>query len=159
MSACADSPSGCAGSPLTSRRRRRRPAVPRRAAFMVCAALLAGCAAGPDYVRPETPATAGFARAEAGVFTAAAAEAEFWRRFDDPLLVMLVTETFAFNHDLRAAAARYERARSLYRQTRFDRWPTVTAGGTAADVRSSADEMPGATRAQRDAESYELRVE
>ena len=126
---------------------------------MACAALLAGCAAGPDYVRPEPLATAGFARAEAGVFTVAAAEAEFWRRFDDPLLVMLVTETFSFNHDLRAAAARYERARALYRQARFDRLPTVTAGGTAADVRSSADQVPGATRAQRDQESYELGVE
>lgn len=131
----------------------------RIAILAACAALLAACAAGPDYVRPDAPATAGFAQAQAETFTSAEAEAEFWRRFDDPLLAMLVREAFASNQDLRAALARYERARALYRHARFERLPTVTAGGTAADVRSSADQLPGATRAQRDQESYELRAE
>lgn len=122
-------------------------------------ALLSACASGPDYVAPDPATPAGFARAEADAYTRAEAESEFWTRFNDPLLSELVAEAFAANHDLRAALARYERARALYRHARFDRLPTVTAGATAADVRSSADQLPGVPREQRDTESYEVGVE
>jgi outer membrane protein, multidrug efflux system len=122
-------------------------------------ALLSACASGPAYVAPDFATPAGFARAEANAYTQTEAESEFWTRFDDPLLSDLVAEAFAANHDLRAALARYERARALYRHARFDRLPTVTAGTTAADVRSSADQLPGVPREQRDTESYEVGVE
>jgi outer membrane protein, multidrug efflux system len=123
------------------------------------AALAGACAVGPDYRLPDADASANFARAEAQTYATGETEAEFWRRFDDPLLAELVAEAFASNQDLRVAMANYERARALYRHARFDRLPTVTAGGTAADVRASADQLPGASRTERDAESYELRVE
>jgi hypothetical protein len=52
------------------------------------------------------------------------AEAEFWR-------VSVIrcwsrrwwSDAFAANQDLRAALARYEQARALHRQARFDRSP------------------------------------
>jgi outer membrane protein, multidrug efflux system len=125
------------------------------------ACVLAACAAGPDYVAPGTePGMArGFTHAAAAIYTEAEAEVEFWRGFDDPLLPTLVNDAFIANHDLRAAVARYERANALYRHARLDRLPTVTAGATAADVRASAAQLPGATREQRDENSYELRAD
>jgi outer membrane protein, multidrug efflux system len=131
----------------------------RMLVVIISAALLAACAVGPDYVRPDPQTQAVFVQAEAGTFTRAEAEAEFWQRFDDPLLSALVADAFASNLDLRAALARYERARALYRQVRFDRLPTVTASGTVAQVRSSTRQLPGATQAERDTDNYELGVE
>jgi outer membrane protein, multidrug efflux system len=127
--------------------------------LIAAVALLTACASGPDYVPPDPAAPAGFARAEAGSQARAEAENDFWRRFEDPLLSELVAEAFGSNHDLRAALARFEQARALYRHARFDRLPTVTAGGTAAHLRSSADQLPGVPRGQRDTESYEVGVE
>jgi outer membrane protein, multidrug efflux system len=121
--------------------------------------LLPACAVGPDYVRPETAEPGRFIRAEAEVFPAGEGEAQFWQEFGDPLLTTLVEDALSANHDLQIAAARYEQARAFERHTRFDRVPTVTAGATAADVRSSAGQMPGVSRGQRDFESYEVRVE
>lgn len=122
---------------------------------------LAACASGPDYEGPgvELGTASAFTHADAAIFIDAEAEMEFWRGFDDPLLATLVDDAFFANHDLRAAVARYERASALYRHARFDRLPTVTAGATAADVRASAAQLPGAAREQRDVNDYELRVE
>lgn len=123
------------------------------------AALLAACAVGPDYVRPDMPMPDRYVRAQAAPVGPAEAEAGFWRRFDDPLLTRLVDEALAANHDLRIAQARYDQARALLRQTRFDRLPTVTAAGSASDARASAGQLPGVDRAGRNNESYEAGIE
>ncbi len=103
---------------------------------------LTACAVGPDYVRPDVPAPAHFARADApppadGEMPVAGtvvseADAEFWRGFEDPLLTRLVDQALAANHDLRIALARYDSANALLREAKFDRFPTVTAGATAS---------------------------
>lgn len=117
---------------------------------------LSACAVGPDFVRPDTPAAAAFARAEttASVAASSAELAEFWRSFGDAQLSTLVDEALANNHDLKIALARYDQANALLRASRFDRFPTVTASADARDSRASADQAPGLTRSQRDAESY-----
>ncbi|MGH6884491.1 MAG: efflux transporter outer membrane subunit, partial [Geminicoccales bacterium] len=107
------------------------------------AASLAGCAVGPDYVRPELPETEGFVRADAAAFSSAETEAEFWRRLDDPLLARLIDRALSANHDLRIGLARLDRARALLGISNLDRLPIVTARGTAADVRQSTSEAPG----------------
>ena len=94
----------------------------------VAAALLAACAVGPDFVRPDIDTPAKFARDDAaadaravdvatGVESTSAqapsgdtpssqapasqADDEFWRSFNDPLLTRLVEDSLAANHDLR----------------------------------------------------------
>lgn len=126
---------------------------------------LAACAVGPDYVRPNVPTPDHFARADAAAATPTAADialreadAEFWRGFDDPQLTWVVEESLAANHDLRIALSRYDRANALLRESKFDRFPTVTANGEASDARSSADQAPGVSRADRDSESYSAGV-
>jgi multidrug efflux system outer membrane protein len=122
------------------------------------AALLSACAVGPDYERPETVAPQEFARDDSALYTDAEMEADFWRRLEDPMLTRLVDDALAANHDLRIALAGYDRARALLRESGLDRFPTVTAGATAADQRASADQFPGATRAERDAENYDAAI-
>ncbi|WP_457095744.1 efflux transporter outer membrane subunit [Lysobacter sp. P5_B9] len=145
----------------------------------IAAALLAACAVGPDYVRPDVPTPEHFVQAEAGASvaepangsaaTAAApadtasfplvADAEFWRDFNDPLLTRLVEDSLAANHDLRIALANYDRANALLRGAKFDFFPTVTAHAEAADGRASADQAPGVARADRDVESYSVNAQ
>ncbi|MFC3551958.1 efflux transporter outer membrane subunit [Lysobacter cavernae] len=140
----------------------------RSLTLAVAAALLAACAVGPDYVRPTLSTPAAFARDEAPAATTGdnavaadatatpQADAEFWRSFNDPLLTRLVDESLSANHDLRIALSRYDRANALLRNAKLDRYPTVTASGSAGESRSSADQMPGVDRAGRDVESYSL---
>ncbi|HWM26873.1 MAG TPA: efflux transporter outer membrane subunit [Woeseiaceae bacterium] len=122
------------------------------------AIVLSACAVGPDYEQPDTAAPTEFARADSGLYTDAEMEADFWRQLDDPMLTALVDDALATNHDLRIALARYDQARALLRESGLDRFPTVTAGATAADRRSSADQLPGATRDERDSESYDAAI-
>lgn len=135
--------------------------------MLAMAAVLTGCAVGPDYVRPELPVPASFSGPQGGasgaatgpdsttdVVLAPAVDPEFWRELGDPMLSQLVDAALESNHDLRIALANYDRANALLRGARFDRYPTVTAGGSAANVRASADETPGVVREDRDADRY-----
>ncbi|TFH88764.1 efflux transporter outer membrane subunit [Billgrantia azerbaijanica] len=120
--------------------------------------LLTACAVGPDYQPPERPAPETLARADAGLYAAEPVAARFWERFDDPRLTQLVEETLAANHDLRVALARYDRSRALLRESRQDLTPDVTAGAGVANRRSSADQMPGVSRGERDADSIDADI-
>lgn len=136
------------------------PRALRALTWATAVALLGGCMLGPDHVRPPLDAPATFARAAEPARVDAVApqpvprDLEFWTAFGDPLLVRLVDEALLANHDLRIALARYDRARALLRGQRFDRLPTVTAEAEAADVRASADQAPGLSRADRDGERH-----
>src|SRR5262245_31262974 len=106
----------------------------RSASGVLLALVLAGCAVGPDFVRPAPNAPDWYSNAEAAA--SAGVEAadeqrpssndEFWKAFDDPVLVELVDAALAENHDLRIALSRYDRANALLREAGFDRFPTVT---------------------------------
>lgn len=118
--------------------------------FSAATILLAGCAVGPDYVRPEAPVSADFGRRDATVYGNGEPVAEFWRGFNDPLLTRLVEQALSANTDLRVAMARLDRARAITRQSRLDLFPTVTTEAGYSTTRSSADQAPGVPRAQRD---------
>lgn len=121
---------------------------------------LAACMVGPDHVRPDMPLPARYAQAaEADAATLPGPDAAFWQGFDDPQLDALVEAALGANHDLRIALASFERANALLRGARFDHFPTVTASAGAADVRLSADEAPGVSRAGRDQENWRAGVE
>ncbi|MFT3762989.1 MAG: efflux transporter outer membrane subunit [Pseudoxanthomonas sp.] len=129
----------------------------RPLAVGIFSALLAACTVGPDYVRPQPPQVDSYIRqeaADAGTPTPEA-DAEFWRDFGDPLLERLVDAALLHNHDLRIAWANYRQANALLRGARYDALPTLTAGAEAADVRGSADQLPGVDRAGRDYDQYQ----
>ena len=131
--------------------------VKRLLATAIASVLLAACTVGPDYVRPGLPAVDGFANSAAPQATQEnlpEVDIEFWRSFGDPVLEQLVDEALFANHDLRSAWARYQQANALLRNAKYQRLPTLGASAEASESRSSADQLPGAGRAERDVEQY-----
>ena len=83
------------------------------AALVALAALVSGCApVGPNYKRPEPPTPAQYRFAATPSDAASLADLPWWQVFEDPTLQALIREAVANNLDLRAAAARVERARA-----------------------------------------------
>ena len=111
-------------------------------ALATLAAALAGCAVGPDYVKPATPLAPAFAGAADGPYSAADAGPQFWTQFHDPTLDRLVADALLANHDLRIALGHLVEARALHRESEFDLAPTVTASGGYTKQRFSQVESP-----------------
>lgn len=107
---------------------RVRPSV----ALLCLAVLLAGCAAvGPDYRPPQNELPPSWSEAPSASLPLAQPDAEWWRRFDDPLLTDLVERALAANPDLRIARARLRAARATSAQAESLLWPSVGVYGSA----------------------------
>lgn len=120
-----------------------------RILFATASALaLAACAAGPDYASPKAPQSAGgnFVAGHAAV-TADPVKGDWWRLYNDPVLDGLVADALKANTDVRAAAARIERARALLRGSRADRAPqaNLSAGANYGRL-PEVQRFPGADR-------------
>ncbi len=93
-------------------------------------AVLAGCAIGPDYERPEIQAPELYLQSiDEG---ASIANLPWWELFDDPQLDALVAAALEENKDLAIATARVEEARAQLGFVRADQFPTIDAGGSGA---------------------------
>ena len=107
--------------------------------ILVCGS--AGCALGPDYVRPtvEVPDSYRFgsdaATAPTPVATLAGMPA-WWRSFGDTELDALVEEGLAANHDLRIATARVDEFAARVVATRAQGLPQVGYGANAGRQRA-----------------------
>lgn len=82
-----------------------------RGIALIVTLLLAGCKAGPDYARPELPAT-GDAFLRAGDSDAAAPAARWWEGLGDPLLTDLIDKGLESAPGIAAAEARLRQARA-----------------------------------------------
>src|SRR5690554_4854224 len=112
---------------------------------ILVAALVAGCALGPDYEPPEMPDTPPFYEVATGTDSDTTWNSGnfFWQGFDDPLLAELVERTLNNNYSLQAMFARYRSAESLLRLSRREQWPSITSYARATD-QHLADSEPGA---------------
>lgn len=115
---------------------------PRHPLCALLAALaLAGCAVGPDYVRPDTVDATRFKEAPPGWQSANPADdvprGEWWKTLGDRQLDGLVEQLRAANQDLRAAEAAWRQASAVGRQARAQLWPVVGASGSSARSRSN----------------------
>ncbi|WP_249341061.1 MULTISPECIES: TolC family protein [unclassified Sphingomonas] len=109
---------------------------------------LAACAAGPNYVAPTPPQTAGgsFVAANPAV-TAAPVQGDWWRLYNDPVLDQLVSDALAANTDIRVAVARIEKARAVLRGAKANQLPQASLGAGANYGRlPAAQRLPGAPR-------------
>ena len=101
---------------------------------LVAAALLSGCAIGPNYHRPavaEPPTFRGQATAEAASF----ADAPWWEAFQDPTLKGLIQEALRNNYDAAIAAARVQEARANVSVSRSALFPSLEYGAQAGRAR------------------------
>jgi multidrug efflux system outer membrane protein len=103
--------------------------------YVAAAAVMAGCAVGPDYERPAVDVPAGYRDVPAqGV---AAKSERWWMLYGDPVLDQLVEEALANNRDLELATARVDEARAFLRIADSQFWPSVDATAQADRSRSS----------------------
>ncbi|AHF89157.1 RND transporter [Opitutaceae bacterium TAV5] len=121
----------------------------------VVAALLAGCAVGPDYKpRPVTTPSGyrtGAVADPAGSPAATAADLPWWQIYTDPALAALLRDALAANYDIALAATRVEQARQAVAQARSGYYPTLDYSGAASRGRNQFAGNPspsplGATR-------------
>lgn len=95
----------------------------QRLAPVLVAAVMAGCALGPDYEPPEVAVPADYLNAaQEG---ASLGKLKWWELFDDPQLEQLIEIALQNNRDMAVAAARIEEARAALGFVRADYYPAV----------------------------------
>jgi len=118
-------------------------------------ALTAGCAVGPDYVRPETNTADTWSESiDSRLSTDPAEYGPWWTVFEDPALEQLVEIASKENLTLQIAAARILEARAVLGISRGLRFPQQQQlAGTAARVRLS-ENAPNVVIADQAFSSY-----
>src|SRR5579871_2512024 len=118
----------------------------RRAAVALLATTgMIGCAVGPKYKTPVTPAPAAYK--EMGNWKTAQPSdhdlgGNWWEIFRDPQLNALEEQINVSNQNLKAAVAQYQEARAALRYNRADYYPTLTAAPSASRTRYSNNRPP-----------------
>ena len=103
---------------------------------LCCAALLAGCAVGPNYHRPDTQAPATL-RGQPAAEDHSLADLAWWDLYQDPVLTGLIHTALADGFDARIAATRVEQARAIEHEVRGQLFPGVGYAGNADRGRNS----------------------
>src|SRR5258708_6936781 len=101
--------------------------------FVISTLLLAGCAVGPDYKRPQVSVPSQWTVAAAGGTAATPIEKDdWWSSFQDPELNSLVERSASRNLDLKLALERVQEARAARGVARSGYFPSIdgAASGT-----------------------------
>jgi multidrug efflux system outer membrane protein len=105
--------------------------------FSLMLLMLAGCAIGPDYRRPDVASPpAWLMDIQQAKDTANTA---WWEQFNDPTLNDLIVTALKENYDLRIATARVEEYYGRYGATRADLFPQIGYDGSGARVQFSKE--------------------
>jgi len=123
---------------------------PSKPAVLVLALVLAGCAVGPTYQRPEMETPAAFKEGRGEWVRAVPADTlergPWWDLFNDPVLHELASQVEVSNQNVAAAVAGYAQARALVAEQRSSLFPVVNldvsanrsgGNGSTATTRSS----------------------
>ena len=108
----------------------------RFAALLVGTAAICGCAVGPDYVKPATPAPDApgggrFAASAPDTSTDAPLPPDWWRLYDTPALNDLVQDALQHNNTLLQAASNLVQARAALSLARSARYPSTNLTASA----------------------------
>jgi NodT family efflux transporter outer membrane factor (OMF) lipoprotein len=124
------------------------------AACAVWALLLAGCTAGPKYVKPSVQAPTAYKELSAGDNTQtdqwksaqpsdAANRGKWWEVFHDSQLNTLEQKADTSNQLIAAAVANFFAARAVIRQAHSQYFPTVATNPSIMNARPSAGQFGG----------------
>lgn len=113
----------------------------RHSLVLLGATLLAGCVAGPDYHRPETPLPDRYTQSPTRHAGSGAVQDldTWWLQFDDPMLARYVSLAIAQNLDLAQAAARVTQARAGLGAANAALLPSASLRGLAARSHQSLE--------------------
>jgi NodT family efflux transporter outer membrane factor (OMF) lipoprotein len=127
----------------------RYPPVPLKPVALALALVLAGCAVGPAYQRPEIETPVAFKEGRGEWVRAVPADTlergPWWQLFNDTVLDDLASRVEVSNQNVAAAVASYAQARALVAEQRASLFPAVTldasanraGGGGSTPTRSS----------------------
>lgn len=104
-----------------------RPLYLARLSTVLAAGLLASCAVGPDYARPQMGAVADQWLEPAST---APVDSAWWQQFGDPELTALIERALASSPDLDQATARVAEARALREAAQGGRMPQASAAAS-----------------------------
>ena len=124
----------------------------RRPLLILMVSLMNGCAVGPNYVRPDTPAAAQFKEA-AGWKLADPNDqlprGNWWEIYGDAQLNDLMQQVEVSNQTIKQAEAQYRAARALVQSARAASFPTISANAAADRNRGASSRFltsgPGQT--------------
>ncbi|HEX5126728.1 MAG TPA: efflux transporter outer membrane subunit [Rhodocyclaceae bacterium] len=109
--------------------------------LLLAAAALAGCKAGPDYVRPSINMPAAF-KEDTGWKTAEPrdnlARGNWWEIYGDATLNGLVEQVAVSNQNIQVALAQYRQARAVAQEARAGYFPTLDANVSVSRNYSAA---------------------
>ena len=114
----------------------RGPTAARAFTLLALITALGGCTVvGPNFVKPEVTVNPEWtAKEEAQIDTAKAADAAWWRAFNDPILDKLVEQAWQQNLTVRAAGLRIAESRAQLALAVGQKWPQVQAAFGQATV-------------------------
>lgn len=122
---------------------------------LTAALLLSACAslAPSDAALPETPLPANWSGAGAQITQGASATvlAQWWQRFDDPMLTALVAQALQANTSVRSAQAALQQARAQRDVQGASLMPSLGASGSAQRSRSGDNDATNRFQAGFDA--------
>jgi len=104
---------------------------------------LAGCAVGPDYATPTIVLPAAWGNAKTTQAPKPANLAQWWRRFNDPVLNDLVEQAVQGNLDVATAKAKIREARAMQREAVGALFPSLTGSGSATRNQVSSNSGGG----------------
>jgi NodT family efflux transporter outer membrane factor (OMF) lipoprotein len=102
--------------------------------------LLAGCAVGPSYKRPDAPQPPAFKEAGEWIVAKpadAAPKGKWWEVFNDPVLDGLIEQANGGSFTLASAEARYRQATAAIGGARAQLFPTLGLGASATRASAS----------------------
>lgn len=104
---------------------------------LTATALLAGCAVGPDYLRPDSTLPDQYSQAVAEDRSAVPVNPDWWLLFGDTSLNALVEQALVANQDLQAAIARLEAAEAVAREAGAAYYPAIDLDAASSRVGTS----------------------
>ncbi len=122
------------------------------------AALLTGCAVGPDYHRPSLDVPAHYrdaapAAASAAGDAASIGDSGWWEVYSDPDLQALLATAIRSNYDVKIAVARIDEARAQLGSQRLNYLPQLSVDAAAGRARTSEyAALPGLPRINKEAQ-------
>ncbi|HVU15494.1 MAG TPA: efflux transporter outer membrane subunit [Candidatus Didemnitutus sp.] len=111
--------------------------------WAMVAALLGGCAVGPNYQRPAVELPTDWNAAAPTAAAPLVGPARWWQNFGDPELTALVEGGLRNNLDVQVAEASLRQARAARGAAAGGFWPSITASGAALRGRSSGSATTG----------------
>jgi multidrug efflux system outer membrane protein len=114
--------------------------------FAATLLLMAGCAVGPDYKKPQvaTPPDWGWKTAEPND---EAIQSDWWELFQDPVLNQLETQAMGQNRQIQAALARIEQSRAIARITDSRFFSQLSFDPSVMRFHTQADAVPSSLSA------------